>query len=224
MNVTTRIIQKLVLGACLCAACQQSEALPPASATHPPANSTPPPASPIPTRTPTDATQLDPDTEEYVVYAALIDGLFIGEYTKQVLIVDHTRIVNLGLLEQHLEAFQEYKQLDSRLVYNFLARNREPYPLKPDLYIKYKYVLFTQEEVDELGKKDEESGWKLLYELYPNSVGFIYLSRGGFNADLNQALVYYQQYHYEQPIQGGYYLMIRQEGKWVVENGYEWMT
>jgi hypothetical protein len=84
--------------------------------------------------------------------------------------------------------------------------------------------LLTQEEVDELRPLDEASGWKLFYEKYPDSVGFIHLSRVGFNADLSQALVYIARYHYEQPLLGGYYLMTRQDGRWVIESSLEWIT
>ena len=73
--------------------------------------------------------------------------------------------------------------------------------------------LLTQEDVDDLRPLDEASGWKLFYERFPNAAGFIYLSRVGFSADFSQALAYISQYHYEQPIQGGYYSMIRQDGR-----------
>jgi hypothetical protein len=82
--------------------------------------------------------------------------------------------------------------------------------------------LLTQEEVDELRPLDEASGWELLYEKYPNSYGFVYLSRVGFNADLSQALVYISASHYEWSIEGSYYLMTRNDGRWEVKNSYGW--
>ncbi|MFC2042700.1 hypothetical protein ACFLUA_00925 [Chloroflexota bacterium] len=200
MNVTTRFILMLTLGTCLCASCQQI--------------STPHTAAP----------QLDPDMEEYVVYAAILEGTFVSENTKRVLIMDHTRTQEPGLMADFLADFQENTPLAPEMVTSFKERNQQPYPLKPVLDFGVEYQLLTQKEVDELRPLDEASGWKLLYEKYPGSVGFIHLSRVGFNADLSQALVYIAHYHYQQHLLGGYYLMTRQDGRWEVEIGYEWIT
>ena len=110
------------------------------------------------------------------------------------------------------------------LVTNFTERNQQPYPLAPVLDFGVDYQLLSQEEVDELYPQDKASGWKLFDEKYPDTVGFIHLSRVGFNADLGQALVYIAHYHYQQPLLGGYYLMTRQEGHWVIESAIEWIT
>ena len=168
--------------------------------------------------------QPDPDVEEYAVYNDLLKAEFKGDEIDQVLIIDHTRVNNTKLMEQDLAAFHEHTPLAPELVTSFKERNQQPYLLKPVLDFGMEYQLLTQEEVDELRPLDEASGWKLLYEKYPNSYGFVYLSRVGFNADFSQALVYTSSYHYEQPIKGGYYLMIKKDGHWVVETGYEWMT
>jgi hypothetical protein len=127
-------------------------------------------------------------------------------------------------LERDLAQLREGLAIEEEIIDNFLERNQESYQIKPVLEMTYDYQLLTQEEVDELRPLDEESGWQLFYEKYPNAVGFLYLSRVGFNADLSQALVYYEQYHYDQPILGGYYFLTQQDGGWVVEYGYEWMT
>ncbi len=197
MNVTTRFILILTIGACMCASCQQnSTALP----------------------------QIDPDIEEYVVYNALLESKFASGNISQVLFIDHTRVNNQALLEQDLASFQSHTPLDGELINSFKERNQQPYPLEPSLDFGVEYKLLAQEKVDELRPLDEASGWKLFNEKYPNAVGFIYLSRVGFNADFSQALVYIEHYRYDQPLQGGYYLMVKQDGGWVVENSYEWMT
>ena len=181
-------------------------------------------ASPTLVNESTATPQPDPDVEEYAVYNDLLKAEFKGDEIDQVLIIDHTRVNNTKLMEQDLAAFHEHTPLAPELVTSFKERNQQPYLLKPVLDFGMEYQLLTQEEVDELRPLDEASGWKLLYEKYPNSYGFVYLSRVGFNADFSQALVYTSSYHYEQPIKGGYYLMIKKDGHWVVETGYEWMT
>jgi hypothetical protein len=210
MNVRIQFILVLVFGACLCASCQQNP-------THTPASSTS-----VSTSTPKP--QIDPDIEEYAVYNDLLEAQFKGDGLDQVLIIDHTRVNSTKLMEQDLAQFQENTPLAPELVASFSERNQQPYQLKPDLDFGVKYQLLTQEEVDELRPLDEASGWKLLYEKYPNSYGFVYLSRVGFNADFSEALIYTESFHYDQPIKGGYYLMGKQDGHWVVENSFEWMT
>jgi hypothetical protein len=172
----------------------------------------------------TPTLQPDPAVEEYAVYNDLLEAQYKGDELDQILIIEHTRVNNAKLMEQDLAAFQENTPLAPELVASFTERNQESYPLKPDLDFGVEYQLLTQEEVDELHPLDKESGWKLLDEKYPNSYGFVYLSRVGFNADFSQALVYTESFHYDIPIQGGYYLMIKEEGRWIVETGYEWMT
>ena len=168
--------------------------------------------------------QPDPDVEEYAVYNDLLKAEFKGDEIDQVLIIDHTRVNNTKLMEQDLAAFHEHTPLAPELVTSFKERNQQPYLLKPVLDFGMEYQLLTQEEVDELRLLDEASGWKLFYEKYPDTVGFIHLSRVGFNADFSQALVCIAHFHYQQPLLGGYYLMTRQDGRWVIDSGLEWIT
>ena len=193
MNVTPRFILILTIAACMCASCQQNSAALP---------------------------QIDPDLEEYVVYNALLESKFASDNISQVLFIDHTRVNNQVLLEQDLASFQADTPLERELINSFKERNQQPYPLEPILDFGVEYQLLTQEEVDELRPLDEASGWKLLYEKYPNSYGFVYLSRVGFNADFSQALVFMGTFHYERLMEGGYYLMIKQDGRWVIEASY----
>ena len=193
-----RFILIFAFGAVLCASCQLGFT----------------PAKPL----------LDPDIEEYVVYNDLLEAEFKGDAIDQVLIIDQTRVNSEKLMEQDLAQFQENTRLEPELIASFKERNKQSYKLKPELDFGVQYQLLTQEDVDELRPLDEASGWKLLYEKYPNSYGFVHLSRVGFNADFSQALVYMESFHYEQAIMGGYYLMFKKDGSWVVETGYEWMT
>jgi len=85
MYMRIRFIVTLTLGAYLCASCQQG--------------ATPSPANPTPTKLPTATPQLDPDIEEYAVYGAILEGAFVREDTKQILIMDHTRTQESGIME-----------------------------------------------------------------------------------------------------------------------------
>ena len=210
MNTRIQFVLVLAFGAWLCVSCQQ--------------NSVQILAPPTSVSASTPTLQPDPDIEEYAVYNNLLETEFKGDGIDQVLIIDHTRVNSAKLIERDLAAFQENTPLAPELIASFKERNQQSYPLNPILDFGVKYKLLTQEEVDELRPLDEASGWKLLYEKYPNSYGFVYLSRVGFNADFSEALIYTESFHYDQPIKGGYYLMVKQSGRWVVENSFEWMT
>jgi len=197
MKIKFRAILIIVMSVCLCASCQGIF---------------------------TPAHQTDPDVEEYAVYNALLESRFSGGNISQVLIIDHTRVNHEELLEFDLASFQEVTPLKEDLINSFKARNQQPHKLEPDLDFGLDYQLLSQEEVDELHPQDEASGWKLFYEKYPDTVGFVYLSRVGFSTNFKKALVYMEQYHYDQPLQGGYYLLIKRGGGWEIENGYEWTT
>ena len=210
MNTRIQLILILVFSAWVCTSCQPNPIHTPASAT----------SVSVPTLQP----KPDPDIEEYAVYNDFLAAEFKGDKLDLILIIDHTRVNIKKLMEQNLAAFQEHTSLGTELVSSFKERNQQPYPLNPVLDFGVKYQLLTQEEIDQLRPLDEASGWKLLDERYPKSYGFVYLSRVGFNADFSEALIYTESFHYDQPIKGGYYLMVKQDGRWVVENSYEWMT
>ena len=138
--------------------------------------------------------------------------------------MDHTSVVNSGLLEQHFDMIQENTPLPPDLKASFVERNQHPYPLEPELDLDVKYQLLSQEKVDALQPMDKASNWKLFDQKFPETVGFIYLSRVGFSDDMNKALIYYEQYHYDQPLIGGYTIYTWQDGEWVGEGSLEWMT
>jgi len=206
MNVRVGLILTLAFCAYLCVSCLQGL--------------TPSPASPTLMSESTATPLPDPDIEEYVVYNALLESKFAGANISQILFSDKTDVSSKALLERDLAAFQESTPLEGKLINSFTERNQQPYPLEPALDFGLDYQLLTQEEIDELRSQDEASGWTLLYDKYPNAYGFVYLSRVGFNADFTQALVYMSTYHYERLMEGDYYLMIKQDGRWVIKASY----
>lgn len=208
--MTVRFTLIFVFGVLIIFGCQQSP--------------TPELRSPTQTQLSTATSQLDPDVEEYAVYNALLNNKYTNKNTRQVLIMDQTRLNKPKTLEQDLSSIQEHTPLASELVDSFLERNQQPYTLKPILDLDLEYQLLTQEEVDKFQQLDEASNWKLFYKKYPDTVGFLHLSRVGFNRDLSQALVYLEHYHYEQPITGSYFLMTRNSGRWEVNEIMGWNT
>ena len=81
MNGVARIIIILVIGASMCAACQQEVA--------------PSPTRPTATTQPTETPILNREIEEIAVYSALLEYSFTGDI-EQFLIVNQTRVRSPG--------------------------------------------------------------------------------------------------------------------------------
>ena len=181
--------------------------------------------TPAVTAQPTAAHSSDPDTEEYAVYSAFLNGNYAGQEIEQILIADQTEVNSPELLQQDLETVQENTSLSAGLIFSFLERNNQPQPLRPDLDLDLDYRLVTEQEIEKLCERDEEGNREPFYDLFPNSIGFLYLSRVGFSDEMDQALLYFEWFVYDQPVLGGYYIMDWQDGEWVIgEGGLEWMT
>ena len=84
------------------ASCQQAStsAAAPTSENEPTATTISVTETPI--KESTAAPQIDPQVEEYAVYAAILESTFVREDTRQVLIMDHTRTQDLVLMEDFL--------------------------------------------------------------------------------------------------------------------------
>ena len=159
MNIPTHFSLVMALVFFVFSACQQYTTVTPPSATASQKRATFTSSKPTSTNVATPTTQLDPDIEEYTVYAALLNNKIKGENTKQVLIVDHTRIENQKLLERNLAVIQEEFSLAPEMLESFKERNQEPYPIQPNLILNLEYQLLSQEQIDELQPLDEASGW-----------------------------------------------------------------
>jgi hypothetical protein len=108
---------------------------------------------------------------------------------------------------------------------NFLARNRKPSSLSPDMKLDFQYYLISKEELDEIctntpPSPDGISGGPIneMSRRYPDTSGLTELSRVGFNWDRTEALVYI--YHYCGSICGYIYLVRLEKhgGIWQVKD------
>jgi hypothetical protein len=72
---------------------------------------------------------------------------------------------------------------------SFRVRNEAAYSIRPDMDLGVEYVLLSQAERNQIFGQNQ-SGWEIFYSRYPNTPGITTLSRVGFNAALDQALVY----------------------------------
>jgi len=168
-----------------------------------------------PTQAPT-ASAPQMDAEEQSVYTAVLLKLYAAS---NYVIMDTTVTGLMGtqgmsstldhvLLNMHNYAMET---ADS-----FRTRNEAAFPLRPDMEIGAGYVLLTQNDKTRLFNQNQD-GWQLFYEKYPDAAGITTLSRVGFNHALDQALVYAGTQ--SQWLTGaGYYLLLKKvNGGWIVD-------
>jgi hypothetical protein len=163
------------------------------------------------------------DAEEYLVYSTLIRTLYIADNTERVVIKDHTntrgyiggstaRFVRGGLPVLSPDTWQD-----------FMDRNQQRYLLTGPFDIGVEVTFLSEEEWKEMFR--DHQGWDRFYERFPHAPGIVTLSRVGFNATRDQALVYVGNQR-NQRIGAGYYVLLTlRDGEWTLEQDImEWIS
>jgi hypothetical protein len=158
--------------------------------------------------------------EEYAVYEAAIESLYLTEDIE--LIVIKNRTATDSSPSESLDTEVAYIQeefgsaIESETLSDYRARNKQSHQLDQDFLLDVPYVLLSEAELAETFERG--GGWNQFYKIYPNSQGIMTLSRVGFNTQIDQALVYIgNQAGY---LAGrGYYVLLTKEGDvWTVDN------
>jgi hypothetical protein len=154
----------------------------------------------------------DVEREEQAIYAS-----FFSEGAGTAVILQNTDTFSADDSPAYLESITSgLDGLSKETLASFVGRNQNPAPLSADMQFGVPYVLLTEEELAEISSQPD---WgKVLNDRYPNSGGYKVFSRAGFNRTLDQALVYVA--HIAGPLMGGgfYYLMEKQDGRWVIKD------
>ncbi len=169
--------------------------------------------TPIPAPTPS-AEQMD--AEEQAVYAALLRNLYSAP---RYVIMDTTATGPTGVEDtastlDHI--VQNMHDVDLETADSFRVRNDAEYPVRADMDLRSGYVLLSRDEMSQIFSQNQD-GWQVFYEQYPDAPGITSLSRVGFNDTLDQALVYVgTMSHWLAG--GGYYVLLKKvNGSWIVD-------
>lgn len=140
---------------------------------------------------------MDASAEEYAVYSAVIANMFAGDGIR----VDSTSKIQLVIQDATATEFirdtlkddepyfrEMFPMLAEGVAEDYNVRNIKPSRLKDSFKLNLKHVMLKKPELDKIFNGG--GGWEEFYKRYPGSSGFIILSRVGFNAVMNQALVY----------------------------------
>jgi hypothetical protein len=168
-----------------------------------------------PTLVPTTSVQ-QKDIEEQAVYTAVLLKLYNAS---NYVIMDTTGTSLTGTQETNStlnHVLLIMHGVATETADSFQTRNDMGYPLRSDMAIGTGYVLLSQKEKSQLFNQNQD-GWQLFYEHYPDTPGITALSRVGFNQSLDQALVYVGTQ--SQWLAGsGYYILLKKvNGIWIVD-------
>ena len=165
--------------------------------------------------------------EEYAVYSALLDGIKQspndGKAVSLFVVDDKTSGVPNSCLPDEIAKWEKEIKADELrpLLEDLPAKNRESYSLARHFAVTRSYLLLSADDFSDIfRKKDLDVGWDDFYRKYPNSSGYITLSRVGFNADMTKAILYRETYCGVLCAYGGYVLLGKEKGKWNVTRGF----
>lgn len=171
-----------------------------------------------PTATPTPAPQ---DTAvDYAVYKALIETMYTDPNLGMVVIQDHTTssLPPIGSDDKVFETIQKaLPEVDQAMRDNYLARNAQSTLLQNRFNLKVPVTLLNQADFDSFFGKSGK-GWDDFYFQYPKSQGVLTLSRVGFNAAGDKALVCASTQAYALAGAGYAVVLSLENGLWKVVN------
>lgn len=88
------------------------------------------------------------------------------------------------------EILETMPELSKETLAAYKAANRQSRSFPSDLDLSVPYTVISQARIDEIFSGGLDAGWEIFYQLYPNAFGYGAISRVGFNATKDQALVW----------------------------------
>lgn len=185
--------------------------------------------------TTTPATSDDGLAEEYAVYSALIQSMFMdaprsspmtqdvfndaGRPPAVIVIEDTTAQRDAGFSSPDAVRFMRYyhPELAEVIWSDFQAKNEKPSLLERRFTLSADYLLISRQELESIFSKNP-SGWEDFYAKYPRSQGMLTLSRVGFNEAKDTAVFYAGNQWHAAAGEGGMVLMKKTAGRWTVQD------
>lgn len=171
---------------------------------------------------------------DYAIYSALIRDMFAGGKvtfdtgSKVNLLVIQNRLVSdqtRGRPErEHEFVRQMLKGASEETISDFKMNSNVTDQLQRRFDLAVEYVIVEKEKLDRPVSKDTEF-WSEFYKTYPDSGGYVSLSRVGFNKARTQALVYIEHDCNTLCATGHYVLLAKRDDCWtVVQRAMAWIS
>ncbi len=154
--------------------------------------------------------------QEQAVYTAVLQQVYGAT---SFVIMDSTATGPVGVddTDQTLDyVLQNMHDVDPTTLESFRSNNAATHPVSADMELGVDYIVLTQDQRNQIFDLNQ-SGWEVFYNNYPDAPGLTTISRVGFNAAFDQALVYVgTQSHY---LAGaGYFVLLTRSGEtWTVD-------
>jgi len=177
---------------------------------------------------PGTAPKVDASAEEYAVYSVAIANWLSDQQApaKGPFVIPNvtaTDAMTSDKVNQGNRYFVAlFPTLKEEVAEDYRTRNKEPLHLKAAFQLKQKYLVVDSNEIKKMFKR---GGWGEFYKRYPDSGGFISVSRPGFNKEMDQALLFIE--HRCGDLCGtGHYILLEKSGDtWkVIQQNLVWIS
>ena len=154
--------------------------------------------------------------EEQAVYAFLLAKLY--QHKGYVIMADTaTSATGVDNTAQTLDyVLQNLHNVATETLDSFRSRNATAQILRPNMQLGGPYTLLSQAGKNRIFSQNQ-SGWDIFYNRYPQAPGITTFSRVGFNAGFDQALIYIGTQS-NWLVGEGYYLLLKKgNGAWSID-------
>jgi hypothetical protein len=154
--------------------------------------------------------------EEQAVYAFLLSKLYT--HKEYVIMVDTaTSLTGVDHTAQTLDyVMQNLHNVAPETLESFRSRNASSQSLRPDMQLGGPYTLLSQAGKNRIFSQNQ-SGWDIFYNRFPQAPGITTFSRVGFDTPLDQALVYMGTQS-NWLVGTGYYILLKKvNGTWNID-------
>lgn len=154
--------------------------------------------------------------QEQAVYTAVLQQVYGAS---SFVIMDSTATGPVGVDDTNQTfdyVLQNMHDVDPGTLESFRSNNAKAHPVPADMHLGVDYIVLTQAQRNQIFDLNQ-SGWETFYNNYPDAPGLTSISRVGFNATFDQALVYVgTQSNY---LAGaGYFVLLTRSGEtWTVD-------
>lgn len=156
---------------------------------------------------------------EYEIMSTLISSYYGSDF-ELLLIDDHTEA--WCIREQLKELRSEWVELKPETIDSLITRNSHSVPIKNKLSVDTKYHLMSRDSYYEVVMADNRPNWDYFDEVYPDTPGYMTISRVGFDSKYSQALIYFgNAYRCREtrsiPKDRSIAFFMRKDGAWVLK-------
>lgn len=179
-----------------------------------------------PTATSLPATAPNVQSEEYDVYSAVINTLYVGGWSMDghsvdLIVIEDDTTSNIDVDALKDASIPEAERpIMEETINDLRSRNERSRPLVEDLFaLDVDLTLISKEERDSLFQQEGlGEAWDTFYSNYPHSQGIMTLSNVGFNSGLDKASVYVENAAHLLAGEGSFVLLAKVNGEWSVQH------